>query len=53
MKLFNADSGGERVKAGADLAKSSGSLLMNVGTGVVAFPGGQVVGGDLIAGGAV
>ncbi|WP_201716817.1 hypothetical protein [Rossellomorea arthrocnemi] len=53
VKLFNADNGGERVKAGADLAQSSGSLLMNVGTGVAAFPGGQVVGGALIAGGAV
>jgi hypothetical protein len=52
VKLFNADSGSERVKAGADLAQSSGSLLMNVGTGVAAFPGGQIVGGALIAGGA-
>jgi hypothetical protein len=52
VKLFNADSGSEKVKAGADLAQSSGSLLMNVGTGIATFPGGQVVGGALIAGGA-
>ncbi|WP_419160521.1 hypothetical protein [Rossellomorea sp. BNER] len=53
VKLFNADTGKERVAAGADLAQSSGSLLMNVGTGIAAFPGGQVIGGALIAGGAV
>ncbi|MFD2680052.1 hypothetical protein [Bacillus seohaeanensis] len=52
VKLFNADTGKERVAAGADLGQSTGSLLMNVGTGVAAFPGGQVVGGALIAGGA-
>lgn len=53
VDLFKADTGKERVKAGADLAQNSGSLLMNVGTGVAAFPGGQVVGGALIAGGAI
>lgn len=52
VKLFKANTGEERVAAGADLAQSSGSLLMNVGAGVAAFPGGQVVGGALIAGGA-
>ncbi|HYK72891.1 MAG TPA: hypothetical protein VEV44_07135, partial [Pseudoneobacillus sp.] len=51
--LWNADSKQERIQAGSSLAQSSGEFLMNVGAGVAAFPGGQVIGGALIAGGAI
>ncbi|WP_370296571.1 hypothetical protein [Rossellomorea marisflavi] len=52
VDLYHADTKAEKEKAGAALGQSSGNMLMSLGAGVAAFPGGQVVGGAMVIAGA-
>lgn len=53
VDLFKAKTSDDRFNAGVSLAQNSGDFLMNAGMVAAAFPGGQVVGGAMLAAGAL